>query len=271
MQTGQAPDTGADTGAGSAERREGAVTSAFVAIANALVDGYDLVDLYAGLTADCARILDVGWAGLLLADHAGVLRVMGASSEHAHNLELFQVQCQDGPCLDCYRSGDAVLVPDLGAEQARWPRFAPVAVEAGFLSVHALPMRLGDTTLGALGLFGAATGTLNSADLVVAQALAHVAVIALVAGRAAADKTTLAEQLQIALDSRVVLEQAKGILAQLGDLDMGEAFAALRRYARDHNQKLSDVAAQVVARRAPAAAVLAHARAKGALSAATPG
>jgi len=251
--------------------RERAVTEAFVSIANAMVDGYDILDLYIGLTFDCARILDVASAGLLLADRRGVLQVVAASAERTRDLELFMLQAAEGPCLDCFRTATPVLVADLALEQSRWPRFAPVAVEAGFVSVHAIPMRLHDVTLGTLGLFGSRVGALGPADLKLAQALAHVASVALVTGRAAVDKQTINTQLQTALDSRVVLEQAKGTLAQLGDLHMDQAFAALRRYARDHNRKLSDIAAEVVARGPLGDVVLAHARAKGVLAAALPG
>jgi transcriptional regulator with GAF, ATPase, and Fis domain len=248
--------------------REQRVTAAFVSIANSLVEGYDLLDLYLGLTQDCVRLLDVAEVGLLLADRAGVLHVMAASSEQMQALELLQLQRDQGPCLDCYRAGAPVLVPDLSLEQERWPLFVAAAHSAGFASVHALPMRLRDTVLGTLGLFGSRPGELSRDDLELGQALAHVATVALVAERATADQHVLAAQLQAALTSRVTLEQAKGILAQLGNLDMDRAFAALRRYARDHNQRLAEVAKGVVSRDLPAAAVLAHA---GVRDAATPG
>lgn len=238
--------------------RERDVTEAFVAIANSLVDGYDLLDLYLGLTADCARLLDVAETGLLLADSRGVLHVMAASSEQTMALELLQLQREQGPCLDCFRGGTAVLVPELDAEAERWPEFVAAARSAGFASVHALPMRLRDTVLGSLGMFGTHVGALDEDDLALGQALAHVASVALVAERATADSKALTAQLQAALTSRVALEQAKGILAQLGGLDMDGAFAALRRYARDHNRRLADLAADVVDRVLPAGAVLSY-------------
>lgn len=245
--------------------RERAVTEAFVSIANSLVDGYDLLDLYLGLTSDCARLLDIAETGLLLADSDGVLHVMAASSEGTLALELLQLQREQGPCLDCFRDGHVVLVPDLGAEVERWPEFVPAAQAAGFASVHALPMRLRDTLLGTLGLFGAKVGLLNKEDLALGQALAHVASVALVAERVSADGKALNAQLQSALTSRVTLEQAKGVLAQLGNLDVDQAFSVLRRYARDHNQRLADLAGLVVSRKLPAEQVLAHAASKGPL------
>ncbi|HEX3829336.1 MAG TPA: GAF and ANTAR domain-containing protein [Sporichthyaceae bacterium] len=225
------------------------MTAAFVELANSLAEGHDVVELYISLTASCAAILDIASAGLLLADRHGTLQVAAASSEHTRNLELFLLQGVEGPSLDCYRTGVAVSVPDLAAAQDRWPDFAPVAVAAGFVSVHAVPMRLLQSTLGVLGLFGTRIAALSEEDLSLAQALADVASVALVSGRAAEDKTVLAQQLQAALDSRVVLEQAKGILAQGGGVEIEHAFAALRGYSRDHNLKLTAVAQAVVSRR----------------------
>jgi hypothetical protein len=245
--------------------RERGVISAFVGIAKSLTEGYDVVELYATLTADCVRLLDVASAGLLLADEGGVLHLMAASSERTHDIETFQLQRHEGPCLDCFREGAPVLADDLAAEHDRWPQFVPAALNAGFTSVHALPMRLQDTVLGTLGLFGAEPGRLSDDDLHLGQALAATASLALVAERNSADKDAINAQLHTALQSRVVLEQAKGLLAQSGDLDMQQAFTVLRRYARDHNLKLSHVAAQAVDRTLAAPAILEHARRKGIL------
>jgi GAF domain-containing protein len=242
--------------------RERSVSAAFVSIANSLAAGYDAVDLVDGLTQGCAHVLDIASAGLLLADGTGVLHVMAASSEATRELEAFQLQRREGPCLECYRSGAPVLIPDLRAAAGRWPVFVPAAAAAGFASVHAVPMRLGDTVLGALGLFSTEPGRLSEDDLDLAQALAHVASVALVAERALSDSSAINEQLQRALRSRVVLEQAKGVLAERGHLDMAEAFAALRGYARDSNAKLSDVAQRLVSRELPASDVLEHARSR---------
>lgn len=243
--------------------REGAVIAAFVGIARSLTEGYDVVELHSILTADCVRLLDIASAGLLLADRGGVLHLMAASSERTHEIETFQLQRHEGPCLDCYHNGSPVLVEDLSQEQDRWPQFAPAALAAGFGSVHALPMRLQNSVLGTLGLFGARPGRLNVEDLHLGQALADVASLALIAEKNSADKDTVNAQLQTALNSRVVLEQAKGLLAQSGDLDMEQAFGVLRRYARDHNEKLSHVAAQAVERTLLARVILDHSRSKG--------
>jgi hypothetical protein len=231
-------------------------------MASSLAKGYDVVELLEELTTDCARLLDVATAGLLLADARGVLHLVAASSEATRMLEILQLQRQDGPCLDCYRTATPVSVDDLEDAADRWPVFVPAALAAGFASVHALPMRLRDSTLGALGLFGTHVGALNDDDLVLGQGLADVASVALLQDRAAADSAVVREQLQNALNSRVVLEQAKGVLAQLGNLQMDEAFAAMRGYARAHQLALSAVAQGIVARSLLAQTVLDHASAR---------
>ena len=241
-------------------RSEGDVTRAFLSVASGLVNGADVVDLLSELTAECAQLLDVASAGLLLADQRGVLHVMAASSERTRELEVFQLQRAQGPCLDSYRSGEPVSTPDLEQAADRWPQFVPHAQQAGFASVHALPMRLRSIRLGTLGLFGTATGALSSEDLRLGQALADVASVALVQDRAAVDRAAVNAQLQHALTSRVVIEQAKGILAQQGELEMPAAFQVLRRYARDHNLGLTDLAQQLVSRQLTGRELLASAQ-----------
>ncbi|HUR52331.1 MAG TPA: GAF and ANTAR domain-containing protein [Mycobacteriales bacterium] len=240
--------------------REDEVLQAFISIAGGLVTGTDLIDVLNVLTADCARLLDVAAAGMLLADRRGSLHVVAASSERTEDLEAFQVQRGQGPCRDCYNDGLPVLVPDLAAEVGRWPQFVPHALGLGFVSVHAVPLRLRGNVLGALGLFGSAAGCLNDEDLRLGQALADVATIALVQDRTAADAAAVNAQLQHALDSRVVLEQAKGVLSYSGELDMHDAFSLLRRYARSHNLKIADVALALVNRSLAAQEVLSPGR-----------
>ncbi len=215
-----------------------------------------MVELLLGLTTDCARLLDVAAAGLLLADEHGALHLVAASSEEATTLDLLQLQRAEGPCLHCFKTGAPVSVPDPSKESHRWPHFAAGAVTAGFASVHAVPLRLRTHVLGALNLFGPTVGRLSDQDHALAQALAHVASVALVQEKAAADKDLIVTQLNVALTSRVVLEQAKGILANHGTVEMADAFNALRGYARSHNERLSDVAARVVSRALLPATVL---------------
>jgi GAF domain-containing protein len=236
--------------------RETQVTSAFVALADTLVDDYDIADLLHTLVVQCVQLLDVAEAGLLLADQRGTLQVLASSTEHARLLELFELEIDGGPCVECFRSQVPVLVADV-TEDGRWPRFAEAATKVGFASVHALPLRLRQQTIGALNLFGRAPGLLSPEDLRLGQALADTATIGILAERAIRDSTLLAEQLQGALTSRVIIEQAKGTLAALGGLDMGEAFDALRDHARSTGARLGVVARALVERQLDPAVVLA--------------
>ena len=247
------------------DTREKEVIRAFVDLSGELVAGYDMVDLLSALSESCTRLLDVAATGVLLADARGTLGLVAASSERTRHLEVFQLQREQGPCLDCHRTGRPVLVPDLRAEAERWPDFARAAELVGYASVHAVPMRLHDRVLGAVGLFGESEGALAEDDLALGQALAHVATVAIVNEKAATDASTVNAQLQAALDSRVVLEQAKGVVSHVGDLEIDRAFTVLRRYARDHGLGLSDVARSVVGRDLPAVLLVQHARSVGVL------
>ena len=207
-----------------------------------MVADFDVIDFLHVLTDRSVQLLDVSAAGLLLADPRGELRVVAASSEAARLLELFQLQNDQGPCLDCFRAGQPIAAADLAADAERWPRFAAAAREAGFAGVQALPMRLRDQVIGALNLFRATPGTFDSADVRIAQALADVATISLLHERSMRHSDILNEQLQTALNSRVIIEQAKGKLAERLGLDMAQAFSLLRDYARDRNRRLVDIA-----------------------------
>jgi GAF domain-containing protein len=176
----------------------------------------------------------------------GDLRVMASSTETMRLLELFELQSQEGPCLDCYLSGKPVVNQDLALANGRWPRFGPEALGAGFHSVHALPMRLRGTVIGALNLFHVEPGEMRSADVDAAQALADVATIAILQHRAALEAHVVNEQLQHALNSRIVIEQAKGMVAEGENLNMERAFYAMRTHARNHNMRLVDVAEAII-------------------------
>ncbi|MDH6219477.1 GAF and ANTAR domain-containing protein [Streptomyces pseudovenezuelae] len=214
----------------------------FVELADNLVTDFDLIDFLRLLTDRCVGLLDASAAGVLLADRDGALHVMAASDEQARLLELFQLQNDEGPCLECFHTGAPVLVPDLSAETLQWPRFAVAAQRSGFTAVQALPMRLRDEVVGALNLFHAEPGPIEPAGTLIAQALADVATISLLQQRSTRRSTVLNEQLQAALNSRVLIEQAKGKLAERQGIDMEQAFTALRGYARSHNLRLSDLA-----------------------------
>ncbi len=222
------------------------LSETFVELTDTLVAGFDVIDFLHVLTGRSVELLDVSAAGLLLADPRGELRVVAASSEAARLLELFQLQSDQGPCLDCYRTGQPVTVTDLTTGAGRWPRFAAGARDAGFTAVQALPMRLREQVIGALNLFRAAPGPFDPADVRVGQALADVATISLLHERGMRHGEILNEQLQAALDSRVIIEQAKGILAERLGLDMDRAFGLLRDFARSRNLRLSGLAGALV-------------------------
>ena len=213
-----------------------------VELADTLVDDFDVVELFSLLTDRCVEVLDISAAGLMIISPEGDLRVAASSSEAMRLLELFEVQAEEGPCLDCYRSSEPVVNQDLATVNGRWPRFAPKALEAGFRSAHAFPMRLRRVVIGALNLFGTEPVTMPPADILAAQSLADVATIAILQQRAAADAQILSEQLSLALNSRIVIEQAKGMLAERAGIDMDLAFGTLREYARGHNRLLAEVA-----------------------------
>jgi transcriptional regulator with GAF, ATPase, and Fis domain len=227
------------------ETRARALAEALVSLADTLVADYDVIDLLARLSSDCVALLPVDAAGLLLSDQRGAVQVVSSSTEQAHLMELFQVQTQEGPCLDCFRSSQQTSAPDLNRD-GRWPRFALRAQQAGYRAVHALPLRLRFETIGALNLFGIHPGALSPEDLRIGQALADVATIGILQERAIRRRDILAEQLQAALNSRVIIEQAKGILAERGRLDPSQAFTLLRDQARCNNVRLSDLARDVI-------------------------
>ena len=226
--------------------REQALADTFVTLADTLVDDYDVVDLLQRLADACVDLLGAAAAGLLLLDQRGGLAVVASSSEETRLLEVFQLQNNQGPCLDCVHTATAVVSGDLHAENARWPLFVPAASAAGFRSVVAVPMRLRTETIGGLNLFYPGAQELPAADQRVAQALADVATIGILQQRLTHRNVVLAEQLQQALNSRVTIEQAKGVLAERDTISMDSAFARIRRHARDHNLKLTEVALAVV-------------------------
>ena len=226
--------------------RESRLSETLVALADSLVDDFDVVDLLTMLAERCVEVLDVSAAGLMLAAPDGDLRVVAWSSDEMRLLEIFELESEEGPCLDCYRSGDPVVNQALATASVRWPRFAPAAIAAGFRSAHALPMRLRRNVIGALNLFRVNEGMLGPSDVVAAQALADVATIAILQNRASTEAQLLNDQLQHALDSRIVLEQAKGMVAEHEGIDLGESFNRLRTFARRRNFLLADVATRVV-------------------------
>jgi GAF domain-containing protein len=227
--------------------RETLLVRTLVELADTLVDDFDVVELLSRVTDRCVDVLDIAAAGIMLAAPDGELRVMASSSEAMRVLELFELQAQEGPCLDCHRTGAAVLNQDLADVNGRWPRFTAEALTAGFGSVHALPMRLRGSVIGALNLFQVDVGELRRADVEAAQALADIATIAILQHRAVREAQVINEQLQQALNSRILIEQAKGMVAERRGVDMEGAFGILREHARRHNVRLAEVAGEIIA------------------------
>lgn len=226
--------------------RETMLAKAFVELADSLVTDFDVVDLLTTLADRCIDVLDVDAVGLMLLAPDGELRVMASSSEAMRVLELFELQSHEGPCLDCFTTGQPVVNRDLASADEPWPRFRAEALQAGFQSVHALPMRLRGQIIGALNLFHIEPGAMRESDVAAAQALADVATIAVLANRAARESQVVNEQLTSALNSRIVIEQAKGMVAERLGLDMEGAFNRLRNHARNHNLKLRAVAEDII-------------------------
>jgi transcriptional regulator with GAF, ATPase, and Fis domain len=222
------------------------LAEAFVELADTLVDDFDVMDFLHQVTVRCAQLLGVSAAGVMLTDQRGALRVVAASTEKTRLLELLQLQTDQGPCPECFHTGQPIAVADLTTATDRWPRFVAEARQMGFASVHALPMRLRTDVIGALNLFDTQPGALDQDTIRLGQALADVATIGLLQARAIRHRETLAEQLQTALNSRVLIEQAKGVISERRHLDMDQSFSLLRGTARTSNRRLSELARAVV-------------------------
>ena len=219
----------------------------FVEVADTLVDEFDLLDFLHTLTDRAGSLVGAAAAGLMLSDERGRLEFMAGSDENVRLIELFQLQNEQGPCLEAFRTGQPVINVDLAAAADRWPLFAPRATAAGFRSVHAFPLRLHGQVIGALNVFGDTKGgNFEGADIPIMQALADVATIGLMQERAIRRNEALTEQLQGALNSRIIIEQAKGALAQVHGVTVDEAFNQIRAYARSNNRRLTEVANLVV-------------------------
>jgi GAF domain-containing protein len=238
--------------------REALLTRAFVELADTMVDDYDVIEVLDRLVAHSVALLSADAAGIMLVDPGGRLRVVASSSEESSWTELMQIQADEGPCVDCVRTGQPVVVTDLDEAAGRWPQLvAALAGKGSYRSVHALPLRLRGQAIGGMNLFHARPGPLPEADLRLGQALADVATIGILQERAIRHGEIVTEQLQTALNSRIVIEQAKGVLSQFGHLTMATAFERLRRYSRGHHLLLGEVARRVIAERDFARQVLA--------------
>lgn len=216
----------------------------FVELADTVLDTFDIIEFLDNLTERCVELLDADAAGLMLVNQ-GRLNLMAATVQRVRVLGLFELQVQEGPCLECFTTGRAITNVPLAESQKRWPKFAPAAVESGFGSTHALPMRLRGQVIGALNLFTRLERQLSPTDLGIGQAMADMATIGLLHQREAYDQAIVTEQLQTALNSRVLVEQAKGALAARAQVSVNDAFNRMRDYARRNHVTLSSVAIEV--------------------------
>lgn len=237
------------------------ITEIFIGLADTLVVGYDLIDFLQSLADRCVEVLGVTDAGIALV-HENTLQVLASTSDRMRLLELFELQRSDGPCQDAWDTGTTVAAGELGDAALRWPVFAPAALEAGYRSVYACPMRLRNTVIGAVNLFADGPERLDAEGQALAQALADMATIGILHERMSREQMLVADQLQNALSSRITIEQAKGVIAEQAGLDMSEAFAAVRTYARNANLKLTDVATAIVERRLTADQIRSAGRAR---------
>ena len=226
--------------------REGKIVRSLVELADNLVDDYDIVDLLTALANRCVDLLSASAAGVMLVSPAGRLGLVASSSQAMRLLELFELQQQEGPCLDAFRTGRPVTHENLRMEEGRWPSFSAAALDAGFRSAFALPLRLRDSTLGALNLLSVDSVPMDEADVIVAQGFADLATLSIMQHRATEEAQRLNEQLSTALNSRIVIEQAKGIISERAGIELDEAFDRLRAYCRSRNLRLTGAAQAAV-------------------------
>jgi transcriptional regulator with GAF, ATPase, and Fis domain len=226
-------------------QREARLNQLAVSLVNTLTEEYDLDDLLETLVAECKDLLDVTEVGLVLADPRGDLHVMAATTESAGHLEALQLRTGEGPCVEAFRTKHAVIVVDIEA-MAEWPTFRRVALGEGYRAVHAVPLKVGDLSLGAMNLFSIDAGDLNEVDAKAAQALADIASIGIVTHRLHARHELVQQQLESALESRIAIEQAKGVVSEQRGISTEEAFARIRTYARTGGLRLQSVAQQIV-------------------------
>ena len=227
---------------------EAQLVEAFATLADTMVTDYDAVGVLQTLVENCATFLDATAAGVLIGDSPDRLELIASTSEASSIVELMQLSAQAGPCIECFVTGAVVSIPVIDQAPEKWRAFIDSAAQQGFRSVLAVPMRLRDTHIGALNLLRTEEGALNDRDVRAAQALADVATIGILHERMLTESDAIRAQLQSALNSRVMIEQAKGVLAYLDNSSTDEAFTKIRAYARSKRMLLSVVAEQVVLR-----------------------
>ncbi len=228
-----------------ATSRETQISEAFVTLTDTLTTDFDVVDLLHTLVEECTKILDTDQGGLMLVDSSGELQLMTSTSEEADFVEVMQLNASSGPCIECFTTGKAVSVADISAGGSRWPEFQKAAIQGGFKSAHATPMRLRGQVIGTMNLFSTTLGQLNERDIALAQALTDVATIALLQERIVSDARVVPDQLHRALDTRILIEQAKGMISHTFAIPMDSAFDVIRTYARNNGLAIRTVAERI--------------------------
>lgn len=242
--------------------RDRQLSDAFVGLADTLGEDFDVVDLFERLAAQCVALSSADAAGVMMSDGRGRLRAVAASQQRAAFLELFQLQIGRGPCVDCFDSGRSIIAAPIEAHAERWPQLAPAVLEAGFGAIATVPLRLHEKVIGAVNLFYAGPDPSADEDLYLVQALSDVAALAMLRWPPARTRPEdIIARLQATITNKVAIEQAKGVLAQFGGLEIAEAGEALRAYARAQHARVTDVARAVVRRTLPPESVLGHSKA----------
>jgi len=207
---------------------------------------YDLEAALSELTESVTAVLGLAGSGVTMAED-GRLRFVTAVNQVSGDLERSQQEQQAGPCRDTYQTGEVVRVADVRAESTRWPEFSAIATRLSVAGVAGIPMHLDDTIIGALNLYSREPRQWSDVDIAVAGVLADVATSYVVNVSKLRQQEQLSEQLQEALESRIVIEQAKGITAYKNAVTIDQAYQLMRRHARNNNASLRQVAEAIVA------------------------
>ncbi|MEU9474489.1 GAF and ANTAR domain-containing protein [Streptomyces sp. NPDC048191] len=237
--------------------RERQLAQAFVALSDTYAAEFDPLHLFHRLVHSCRELLDADAAAVMIGDARGSLKTMATTDDHAAFIELLQVQTGQGPCMDCYRTAQAVAVPDSTAEYERWPKLVTAMLEAGYGSLNAVPMRLHDRPLGTLTLLRSHAGGLPEDDVLLAQALADSATLALMHwSTEPARSDDVITRVQSVISAKATLEIAKGMIAQQAGTTLPEAARLLSGYASHHRLRLTETAHALVTRALEPAAVV---------------
>jgi hypothetical protein len=226
--------------------REDLLARTFVDLADVWTDDSNQAHVSQMVVGRCLQLFATSAAAIVLSGAETQLRISACSGDQMRRTQLFELQIGEGPCFDCYRTGRSIISADLSRQSREWPRFVPVAMKAGFRSVHALPLRVPDRTIGSLNLFGAEIGILSNADILAAEALAQATAFTILRERFSGPAEAILGNLRLSSDDHLVIEQAKGVLAGRARIHLDEAMKRIERYAHHHDLDLVAVCHQIV-------------------------